>query len=75
LPQQQERDAVAGCATVCVQYQGGGNLIDMGISTASVFLSTEVGELASKYQVWHKQMAEQNSRSSRPVSMLTKGSA
>jgi hypothetical protein len=50
-------------------------LIEMGISTASVFLATEVGELAKKYQVWHNQMAEQNPRSSRPVSLLIKGSA
>jgi hypothetical protein len=47
----------------------------MGISTASVFLATEVGELAKKYQVWHKQMADQNPRPSRPASLLTKGSA
>jgi hypothetical protein len=47
----------------------------MGISTASVFLATEVAELAKKYQVWHKQMAEQNPRLSIPVSLLTKGSA
>jgi hypothetical protein len=47
----------------------------MGISTASVFLATELGELAKKYQVWHKQMAENNQRSSRPVSLLTKVSA
>jgi hypothetical protein len=39
------------------------------------FLSTEVGELAKKYQVWHKQMAEQNPSVSRSVSMITKGSA
>jgi hypothetical protein len=50
-------------------------LIDMGIFTASVFLSTEVGELAKKYQVWHKQMAEQNPSASILVSMITKGSA
>jgi hypothetical protein len=37
------------------------NLIDMDISTASIFLATEV--------------AEQNTRSSRPVYLLTKGSA
>jgi hypothetical protein len=47
----------------------------MGISTEGVFLATEVGELAKKYQVWHKQMAKQNPRASRPVSLLTKGSA
>jgi hypothetical protein len=32
-------------------------LFDMGISTASVFLSNEVGELSTKYQAWHKLMA------------------
>jgi hypothetical protein len=32
-------------------------------------------KLAKKYQVWHKQMAENNPRSSRPVSLLTKGRA
>jgi hypothetical protein len=51
------------------------NIVDMGIFTASVFLSTEVGEFAKKYQMWHKQMAEQNASASRPVSMITKGSA
>jgi hypothetical protein len=50
-------------------------LIDMGISNASVFMATEVGELAKNYQVWHKQMAEHNPRSSRPISLLTKGIA
>jgi hypothetical protein len=47
----------------------------MGIFTASVFLSTEVGELATTYQVWYKQMAEQNTSVNRPVSMITKGNA
>jgi hypothetical protein len=47
----------------------------MGIFTASVFLSTEVGELANKYQVWHKKAAQQDSSASRPVSMITNGSA
>jgi hypothetical protein len=42
----------------------------MGIFTASVFLFIEVGKLAKKYQVWHKQMAEQNPSESRPVSMI-----
>jgi hypothetical protein len=30
----------------------------MGISTASVFLSNDVGELDTKYQAWHKLMAD-----------------
>jgi hypothetical protein len=50
-------------------------LVDMGIFTASVFLSAEAGELAKKYQVWHKQMAKQNPSASRPVYVITKGSA
>jgi hypothetical protein len=55
--------------------EGGGILINMGISTVIIFLATEVGDLAKKYQVWHKQMAKHNPRSSRPVSLITKGSA
>jgi hypothetical protein len=39
------------------------------------FLSSEVGELTKTYKVWHNQMAKQNPSSSRPVSMITKGSA
>jgi hypothetical protein len=37
-------------------------LFDMGISTASVFLSNEVGELATKYQAWHKLTADKKSK-------------
>jgi hypothetical protein len=33
--------------------EGKKHLINMGISTASVFLAIEVGELAKQYQVWH----------------------
>jgi hypothetical protein len=32
----------------------------MIISTASVFLSNKVGEMATKYQAWHKLTAEKN---------------
>jgi hypothetical protein len=51
------------------------SLIDMSIFTATFFLSTEVGELAKIWQVWHKQMAKQNPSMSRPVSVVAKGSA
>jgi hypothetical protein len=51
------------------------NLVDMGIFTPSVFLFSEVGELDNIYKVWHTQMAEQHPSESRPVSMITKGSA
>jgi hypothetical protein len=54
--------------------EGKRKLIDMVILITSVFLSTEVGKLAIKYQVWHKQMAEQNPSASTPISMITKGS-
>jgi hypothetical protein len=47
----------------------------MGISTASLFLATELRDLAKKYHIWHNKMAEQNPRSSRTVSLLTKGGA
>jgi hypothetical protein len=47
--------------------EGKENLINLCILTASVFLATKVGELAKKYQVWRKQMAEQNPRSGRTV--------
>jgi hypothetical protein len=43
----------------------------MGISTASVFLSNEVGELATKYQAWHKLMADKNQSAGRPASQIT----
>jgi hypothetical protein len=47
----------------------------MGIFTASVFLSNEVGELATKYQVWHKQVADENQTAGRPVYQITMGCA
>jgi hypothetical protein len=50
-------------------------LFDMGIFTASVFLSNEVGELASKYQAWHKQTADENQSAVRPASQITTGCA
>jgi hypothetical protein len=43
----------------------------MGIFTASVFLSNEVGKLATHYQAWHKQTAKQNQSASRPASLIT----
>jgi hypothetical protein len=48
---------------------------DMGISTASVFLSNEVGELATKYQAWHKLRADKNQSAGRPASQITTGCA
>jgi hypothetical protein len=48
---------------------------DMGISMASVFLSNEVGELATKYQVWHKLTSKKNKSSARPASQITTGCA
>jgi hypothetical protein len=50
-------------------------LFDMGISTASVFLSNEVGELATKYQAWHKLTADENQSAVRPASQITTGCA
>jgi hypothetical protein len=50
-------------------------LFDMGIFTASVFLSNEVGELATKYQVWHNQTAKENQSAGRPASQITTGCA
>jgi hypothetical protein len=50
-------------------------LFDMGIFTASVFLSNEVGELATKYQVWHKLTTDENKSACRPVSQITTGCA
>jgi hypothetical protein len=47
----------------------------MGISTASVFLSNEVGELATKYQDWHKLTAHKNQSAGRPASQITTGCA
>jgi hypothetical protein len=43
----------------------------MGIFTASVFLSNEVGELATKYQAWHKLTANKNQSAGRPASQIT----
>jgi hypothetical protein len=37
-------------------------LFDMGISTASLFLSNEVGDMATKYQGSHKLMPDKNSK-------------
>jgi hypothetical protein len=45
----------------------------MGISTALVFLSNEVGELATKYQAWHKLTADKNQSAGRPASQITTG--
>jgi hypothetical protein len=47
----------------------------MGISMASVFLSNEVGELATKYQAWHKLTADENESAGIPDSQITTGSA
>jgi hypothetical protein len=47
-------------------------LFDMGIFTASVFLSNEVGELATKYQAWHKLTADKNQSDVRPASCCGK---
>jgi hypothetical protein len=47
----------------------------MCISTASVFLSNEVGELATKYQAWHKLTANKNQSAGRPASQITTGCA
>jgi hypothetical protein len=49
--------------------------LDMGISTASAVLSNEVGELAKKYQSWHKLMADKNQSAGRPASQITTGCA
>jgi hypothetical protein len=50
-------------------------LFDMGIPTASIFLSNEVGELATKYQYWHKLTANKNQSAGRPASQITTGCA
>jgi hypothetical protein len=47
----------------------------MVISTASFLLSTEVGELATKYQAWHKLTADKNQSAGRPASQITTGCA
>jgi hypothetical protein len=46
-------------------------IFDMGISTASVFLSNEVCKLATKYQAWHKLTANENQSTGRPASKIT----
>jgi hypothetical protein len=50
-------------------------IFDMGISTASVFLSNEVGELAKKYQDWQNITANENKSAGRPASQITTGCA
>jgi predicted pyridoxine 5'-phosphate oxidase superfamily flavin-nucleotide-binding protein len=45
----------------------------MGISMASVFLSNEVVELATKYKSWHKLTANENQSAVRPASQTTTG--
>jgi hypothetical protein len=50
-------------------------LFDMGISTASVFLSNDVGELATKYQEWNKLTADENKSAGRLASQITTGCA
>jgi hypothetical protein len=47
----------------------------MGISTASVFLSNEVGELATTYQAWNKLAGDKNQSDGRPASQITTGCA
>jgi hypothetical protein len=48
-------------------------LFNMGISTAGVFLSNEVGELATKYQAWHKLTDDENQSAGRPSSQIITG--
>jgi hypothetical protein len=50
-------------------------LFDMGIYTAIVFLSNEVGELSTKYQAWNKLTADKNQSAGRPASQITTGCA
>jgi hypothetical protein len=50
-------------------------LFDMGNFTASIFLSNEVGELATKYQAWNKQTADENQSAGRTASQITTGCA
>jgi hypothetical protein len=47
----------------------------MGISTARVVLSNELGELATKYRAWHKLTAKKNQSAGRPASQITTGCA
>jgi hypothetical protein len=46
-------------------------LFNMGIYTAIIFLSNEVGELTKKYQAWHKLTADKNQSVGRPASQIT----
>jgi hypothetical protein len=50
-------------------------LFYMGIYTAIFFLSNEVGEMATKYQAWHKLTADKNQSAERPASQITTGCA
>jgi hypothetical protein len=50
-------------------------LFDMGISTARVFLSNEEGELATKYQDWHKLTTNENQSAGRRAYQITTGCA
>jgi hypothetical protein len=51
-------------------------LIDLGMFTASVFLSSDVGDLAEKYQAWRKKTALQDPSASRAsIAMIAAGSA
>jgi hypothetical protein len=50
-------------------------LFYMGISIAIVFLSNELGELATRYQAWHKLTADKNQSAGRPASQITTGCA
>jgi hypothetical protein len=47
----------------------------LGISTKNVFLSNEIGELAKKYQAWHKLMVDKNQSAGIPASQITTGCA
>jgi hypothetical protein len=42
-------------------------IFDMFIFTATIFLYTEVGELTTKYQEWHKLTADKNQSAGRPA--------
>jgi hypothetical protein len=50
-------------------------IFDMGISTARVLLSNEVGELATKYKAWHKLTADESQSAGRPDFQITTGCA
>jgi hypothetical protein len=50
-------------------------IFDMDIYTATVLLSNEVGELATKYQAWYKLMADETQSAGRPASQITTGCA